>query len=50
MILCDNQGCIKMTENPVFDDRSKYIEIRYFYIHDLVQKGAVKLVYVCTDE
>jgi hypothetical protein len=27
MILCDNQSCIKMTENPVFHDRSKHIEI-----------------------
>jgi hypothetical protein len=28
MILCDNQSCIKMTENPVFHDKSKHIEIR----------------------
>jgi hypothetical protein len=26
-ILCDNQRFIKMTENPVFHDRSKHIEI-----------------------
>ena len=26
-ILCDNQRCIKMTENLVFHDRSKHIEI-----------------------
>ena len=32
MILCDNQSCIKMIENPEFHDRSKHIEIRYFYI------------------
>ena len=32
MIICDNQSCIKMIENPVFHDRSKHIEIRYFYI------------------
>ena len=50
MILCDNQSCIKMTENPVFHDRSKHIEIRYFYIHELVQKGDVKLEYVGIDE
>ena len=31
-ILCDNQSCIKMSKNPVFHDRSKHIEIRYFYI------------------
>jgi hypothetical protein len=36
VILCDNQGCIKMTENPVFHDKSKHIEIRYHYIRDMV--------------
>ena len=49
-ILCDNQSCIKMTENPVFHDRSKHIEIRYHYIRDMVQRGALKLLYVSTDE
>jgi hypothetical protein len=42
-ILCDNQSCIKMTENHVFHDRSKHIEIRYHYICDMVQRGALKL-------
>ena len=50
VILCDNQSCIKMTENPMFHDRSKHIEIRYFYIRDMMQKGAIKLQYVSTDE
>jgi hypothetical protein len=50
MILCDNQSCIKMTKNPVFHDKTKHIEIWYHYIRDMVQKGAVKLQYVGTDE
>ena len=37
MILCDNQSCIKMMKNLVFHDKSKHIEIRYFYIRDMVQ-------------
>ena len=49
-ILCDNQNCIKMIENPVFHDKSKHIEIRYHYIHDMVQRGAIKLQYVSMDE
>ena len=50
LILCDNQSFIKMTKNLVFHDRSKHIEIRYFYIQDMMQKGAINLQYVSTDE
>ena len=39
-----------MLENPVFHDKSKHIEIKYNYIRDMVQKGAVKLQYVAMDE
>jgi hypothetical protein len=42
-ILCDNQSCIKMTKKLVFHDKSKHIEIRYHYIYDMVQRGAIKL-------
>ena len=50
VILCDDQSCIKMTKNLVFHVRSKHIEIRYFYIRDMIQKGAINLQYVSTDE
>jgi hypothetical protein len=50
VILCDNQMCIKMMENPVFHDNSKHIEIWYHYICDMVQRGAGTLQYVGTDE
>ena len=46
MILCDNQSYRKMTENHVFHDKSKHIEIR----RDMVQKGAIKLQYVSINE
>jgi ATP sulfurylase len=49
-IFCDNQSCIKLSENPVCHDRSKHIEIKYHYVRDMVQKGAVKLQYISTDE
>ena len=50
MIYCYNQSCRKLTKNLVFHDRSKHIEIRYHFIRDHVQKGAVKLQYLPTDE
>ena len=48
-IHCDNQSYVK-SENPVFHDKSKHIEIEYHYIRDMVQGGAVKLQYVAMDE
>ena len=39
-----------MSENPVFHDKSKHIEIKYQYIRDMVQRGAVKIQYVATDD
>ena len=49
-IYCDNQSCVKLLENLVFHDKSKHIEIKYHYIRDMVQRGAVKLWYVAIDE
>ena len=41
---------MKLSENPVFHDNLKHIEIKYHYIRDMVQRGAVKLQYVATEE
>jgi hypothetical protein len=50
VVHCDNQSCIKLTENLVFHDRSKHIDMRYHYIRDLVQRKTVKLQYIATSE
>ena len=50
VIHCDNQSRIKLSENPVEYDRSKHIDIKYHYNRNMVQKGAMKLQYISTDE
>ena len=50
VIHCDNQSCIKISENLVFHDRSKHMEMRYHYLRDMVQRRAISLRYVPTDE
>jgi hypothetical protein len=50
LIHSDNQSCMKLTENPVFHDRSKHIEIKYHYIWDMLQRRVVELQYISTDE
>ena len=49
-IYCNNQSRVKFLENPMFHDKSNHIEIKYHYIRDMLQKGAVKLQYVATDK
>jgi hypothetical protein len=50
IIHCDNQSCVKLSKNPVFHDKSKYIEIKYHYIRDMVQRKAVHMQYLPTHE
>eukprot|EP00253_Pinus_taeda_P028507 PITA_28507 len=37
-------------ENHVFHDRSKHIDIRYHFIQDMVQWGAIRLQHIRTNE
>ena len=39
-----------MIEMPLFHDNSKHIEVRYHFIQDMVQKGAVNIKCVPTEE
>jgi hypothetical protein len=50
VIHCDNQSCVKLSENPIFHDKSKHIEIKYHYIRDMVQRKAVHVEYLSTRE
>jgi hypothetical protein len=50
IIHSDNKSCVKLSENPVFHDKSKHIEIKYHYIRDMVQRKAVHMQYLPTHE
>ena len=50
MVRCDNQSGISLSENPVFHDRSKHINIRHHFLRDCVQKGTIWLEYIQTNE
>ena len=39
-----------MSKKSMFHDKSKHIEIKYHYIRNMVQRRAVKLQYVATNE
>ena len=50
IIYADNQGAIKLAENPIFQKRSKHIAVKYHYTRDLIQSGEITLQYKKTQE
>jgi hypothetical protein len=50
VIHCDNQSCVKLSENLVSHDRSKHVEIKYHYIRDMVPRKEVSVHNLPIDE
>jgi hypothetical protein len=48
-IQIDNQSAKKLAENHTCSDRSKHIDMRAFYVRDLLEQGKITLQYVPTD-
>jgi hypothetical protein len=46
VIYCGNQSCIKLSISPVFDDKSKHIDIQYHHLRDCVQRKIMLLQYI----
>ena len=46
----DNQYAIKTAKNPIQNDRSKHIDVRYHFIRDKVMDGTILLKYCPTTD
>ena len=49
-IYCDNMSAIAMTKNPFFHARSKHIELRHHFVHELVSKREIHLGFINTSD
>jgi hypothetical protein len=45
-IFVDNQSAIALTKNPVAHNRTKHIDIRYFFIRHHIENGEFDIIYV----
>ncbi|KAF2295241.1 hypothetical protein GH714_032268 [Hevea brasiliensis] len=49
-IFCDNSAAIAMAKNPAFHGRTKHIDWRHHFIHDLVTDSEIALKFCSTNE
>jgi hypothetical protein len=50
VIMEDNQACIKFARDAIHNDRTKHIDVRYFFVRDRVEKNQLQLLYCPTTE
>ena len=46
----DNTGVIKLLDNPEFYKKTKHIDIKYYFIRELVEENKIRLLYINTKE
>ncbi|CAI7815554.1 unnamed protein product [Closterium sp. NIES-54] len=46
---CDNKSTIHLSQDPLYPTRTKHIELRHFFIRDLVQHEQLNVDYVASD-
>ena len=46
----DNKAAIAFSKNQTCHDRSKHIDIRVYWLRDLVVEGAIVMLHIPTDE
>ncbi|GLT34760.1 hypothetical protein SLA2020_092590 [Shorea laevis] len=44
VIFCDNNSTIKLSKNPILHGRCKHIDVRNYFLRDLVKEGVINLV------
>jgi hypothetical protein len=47
-IHCDSQSAIYLTKDQMITEKSKHIDIRYHFVHDIIEKGLVKICNIST--
>lgn len=50
LIFEDNQGCMRIAENPVDHRLMKHVDAKYHFIRDLIKEGVIRIEYIRTDD
>jgi hypothetical protein len=50
LLHCDNQSAIQVAKNPEHHGRMKHLDLRFFWLRDAVENGAITVSYLPTGE
>ena len=48
--MVDNEGAIKLAENPLRSARTKHIDVRFHFIRELFRTGTIAVEHIPTKE
>ena len=49
-MLCDNKSAISITNDPIYHDRTKHVDIDRFYIKEKLEEKVIYITYVTSVE
>ena len=49
-MLGDNQGVLALVKNPHLHERSKHIDVYYYFIRDLKKNSKINVKYILTND
>ncbi|GKD38637.1 hypothetical protein Tco_1258844 [Tanacetum coccineum] len=50
VVNCDNQGAIHLSRNAIFHERTKYINVRYHFIREIVESREIEVAKIGTKD
>lgn len=50
IIHCNNQSAVSLSKNQVYHDRIKHVDVKYYFIRDMIKSEAVDIDKISTNE
>jgi hypothetical protein len=50
IFFCDNKSTIRLCKNPILHGRTKYIDLKFHFLRDLVNDGTNEVIYYKNEE